>query len=742
MRRLVSFICASVLLLGVAPALRAQYYSVNIDWKTAAAMQAAYATGAAAEGFYYEQVKDILDHYTAAEAAAAGIFSSKFLERRALTELGIWENSAENWYYRRIYRLVSARIMPKVWTVAKMMLRSPQNALYWGSYLMKICDETKTLCMQFESVVTNSTLSFGDIAFLQIRQDIADYLRLSTLGGIDFEAVLDRFGRIGEGITKEDLKEDMDRLYREGVALIGQGASNLAGQLLQKSSFEDLLSGDIAAAITIVENYQALFEGFKNDAGGTLLSMIGGPEAVGNLFDISDYNLGDWIDDYARETVGQYYRQTWYIRKRDTGENVHEEVFDSYSMDMSSFLARMNIVLASWNDNPDGDVYVLAGSDKNYYQTTDARRVQGVEAATISVTCSGGATLSKGSTQYKCGTCGKTLSAHTKECAMRTSVIEGNVDTSELQSMLAQARAEEDRLNSQILTLQSRNAELLRQISEASIEDAAALREEYNSNRDRIEALQSELRQVQSKIRDIEEALAESGSDDDVPTDDYHRIPAIMAELQSAFSLTWQDAGSWSGYTFRRKATMSGLRGTVTFTAKLSIARKPKYFLGIKILRAIVQIDWTLETEYSDTHVAALVKLDASLSDREKADLVNAKIAEVARQYPSCSISTEYIKSDPVPEDDTDDKYHLLWSSDRLQIAREVDSRLTKIYSDLISLEKMMSYKYGIIEVLRDISPYVNADAGRKMTIAEQCHRDWLMKARLREDDEETTDEP
>ena len=87
MRRL-SFIVATILLLGVPATLRAQYYSVNIDWKTAAAMQAAYATGAAAEGFYYEQVKDILDHYTAAEAAAAGIFSSKFLERRALTELG------------------------------------------------------------------------------------------------------------------------------------------------------------------------------------------------------------------------------------------------------------------------------------------------------------------------------------------------------------------------------------------------------------------------------------------------------------------------------------------------------------------------------------------------------------------------------------------------------------------------------------------------------------------------------
>ena len=74
MKRLVLLIFVSVLLLGVAPTLRAQYYSVNIDWKTAAAMQAAYTTGAAAEGFYYEQVKDILDHYTAAEAAAAPPF--------------------------------------------------------------------------------------------------------------------------------------------------------------------------------------------------------------------------------------------------------------------------------------------------------------------------------------------------------------------------------------------------------------------------------------------------------------------------------------------------------------------------------------------------------------------------------------------------------------------------------------------------------------------------------------------
>ena len=729
-----------VLLLGAAPALRAQYYSINIDLKTAAAMQAAYSAGAAGEALYKEQITSILEHYRGAETAAAGIFSSEYLRRRALTDLGIWESATENWYYRRIYNMVAARIMPKVWTVAGLMLRSPHNALYWGSYLLKVCDETKALCMQFESVVTNSTLTFGDVVFLQIKEEIAGVFRLSGLGGIDFKAVLDGFADIGDDLTKEDLKEDLDRLYSKGAAILSAGAGNLAESILQTSNFNDLFEGRIGAAFDIVENYQALFEGLKNDAGGTLYALMGGDAAVADLFDVSGYNIAEWADDYARELMGQYYRQRWYIR--GPGGIVYEEVFDSYTMDMNTFMARMNAKLSSFNDNEEGAYYTLESDGKNYYQTTDMQRIHGVEAAAISVTCSGGATLSEGSTQYKCSTCGKTLSAHTKECAMRTSVTDGSLDTSELESMKAEAQSEVDALTSQILALQQRNAELLRQISEASIEEAAVLRQEYNANKDRIEELQAQLRAAQSRLKDIETALEDAYSGDDVTTDDYHRIPAIMSELQAAFGLVWQGEGSWSGYTFTRKATMSSLRGQVTFKAKLSIARKPKYFLGIKILRAIVRIDWSLTAEYSDTHVAAVVKLDPSMDDREKADIVNAKIAEVARENPSCTVSVEYMRSAPVQEDTTDDKWHLLWSSDRLEIAREVESRLTKIYADLISLEKMMSYKYGIIEVLKDISPYVNADAGRKMTIVEECRNRWIRNAYLRDDNDEDNDEP
>ena len=735
MRRLILLICVSVLLLGVTPTLRAQYYSINIDLKTAAAMQAAYSAGAAGEAFYNEQLKSILEHYRGAETAAAGIFSSEYLRRRALTDLGIWESASENWYYRRIYNLVAARIMPKVWTVAGMMIRSPHNALYWGSYLLKVCDETKALCMQFESVVTNSTLTFGDVVFLQIKEEIAQVFRLSTLGGVDFKAVLDGFADIGDNLTKEDLKEDLDQLYRKGTAILTAGAGNLAESILQTSIFNDLFEGRIGAAIDIVENYQALFESLKSDAGGTLYALMGGDAAVADLFDTSGYNISEWADDYARELMGQYYRQRWYIR--GPSGTVYEEVFDSYTMEMNAFMARMNAKLSSFNDNEEGIVYTLESDGKNYYQTTDAQRIHGVEAAAISVTCSGGATLSEGSTQYKCGTCGKTLSAHTKECAMRSSVTDGSLDTSELESMKADAQGEIDALNSQILSLQQRNAELLRQISEASIEDAAVLRQEYNANKDRIEELQAQLRAAQEKLKDIETALEDAYSGDDVSTDDYHRIPAIMSELQASFGLIWQGEGSWSGYTFTRKATMSSLRGQVTFKAKLSIARKPKYFLGIKILRAIVRIDWELTAEFSDTHVAAVVKLDPSASDSEKAATVNAKVSEIARQYPDCTVTVEYMRSAPVQEDTTDDKWHLLWSSDRLEIAREVESRLTKIYADLISLEKMMSYKYGVIEVLRDISPYVNTDEGRKMSIVEECRKRWIRNAYLRDEDDD-----
>lgn len=64
-------------------------------------------------------------------------------------------------------------------------------------------------------------------------------------------------------------------------------------------------------------------------------------------------------------------------------------------------------------------------------------------------------------------------------------------------------------------------------------------------------------------------------------------------------------------YTYLRESAAPNINGVITFRASLRIARKPKYFLGIKIHRAIMEISWELTAEYSDTEVVDIIQLDS-----------------------------------------------------------------------------------------------------------------------------------
>lgn len=823
---IIFFVCA------VLPTT-AQYYSVNYDKRTVAEMTAAFASEAATEAYYAEQVAKIREYYQAAEVAAAGIFTSKFLDRRALTDLGLWTSSTENYYYRRIYNMVSAKIMPKIWTVAGMMLKSPQNALYWGSYLYKVCEETKTLCYQFESIVTNSRLSFKDIAFLEINQELAAILKLSELGDVDWKNLLDNFSDIGSNFTKDNLKEDIDNLYAMGVSLASAGAGNAVNSIVGNSNFNGTLMDKTSSVIEIAENTYDLYNNLSTNAGNTLLQFVGGQDGIANLFSLSNYNTTAWITDYAREGMGQYYTQRWYIYSVDQGseklcdyypptdddailygdhwyristkdpdfypsssqreaalqnsenhagwsrsrvqqlnnsndgynynisyyssayilskkksgqyakayayeihvtkswyrqEVKYEDVFDSYSMDMATFRAGLNARLTEYNDNEEGIRYYLGYDSKRYYQATNAEKMAGCETATISVTCHDGTKLGEGSTQYKCSKCGGSVNAHTKQCSMATSITSDGVDTSEIDAKIVETESRIASIDSEIARLEAENTNLLKLIQTSSVEDAARYRQQYNANKDRISVLKSEKSSAESELAEYNQAKQEAIDGENAVTDDYYRIPAIMQDCKNAYNLSWNGAGAWEGNTFVRTASMPNINGTITFKATISIARKPKYFLGIKIHRAIVQISWTLTTEYSDTQVVAVINLDPSKTDQQKADEVNAKLSEIAREYPSCDPTVEYAKSSPVESDDTEDTYHLLWSSDRLDIARQIDSRLTKIYADLVSLEKMMHYKHSIIDILRSIAP-LDTDQGRRLTLIEKCRKRWLRHA-------------
>ncbi len=818
--------------------VRAQYYSINIDTKTIEEMVAAFAAEEALEAEYNEQVQYVKKHYSYAEVATAGIYSAKWLERRALTNLGKWSSSTENYYYQRIYSMVKDKIMPKIFTVAGMMIKSPLTAIYWGSYLYKICAEVKSLCMEFESVVTNGSLSFSDIAFLEFTETFAQLFDICHLQMVNMDDFFDSLVSMGESassVTLDNLIKDFTNIPTLANDVINGGLSSAAWSMGRNSSFYDVFSNILSTlSDKIANNYSGYFDALPNMTKLTNLAN------ASSLFTTGKYDLSAWTSDYLLNTAGTYYTQRWYIywkdqgsltlcdytpstnssqiqygdewirydvgeslptptdaekelilqnsesqagwsrsmvdklnkQSKDTvysityklmdryitenskliqvafaysitvtaswdimGEEVYEDVFDSYSMDLDTFLGQMNARLTSYNENETTYVYYLDSDERQYYQTTSAAKMEGVEAVTISATCNDSVILAEGTSQYKCNQCGSSLSDHTKECSMRTTLTDDGIDVSELNENESELQRQISSLQSQIDALEDENSELLKLISTSSIADAEIYRQQYNSNKSEIDSLTSELEDLEQQLSDVQAAIEEAKAGEEEETDDYRRIPGIMQECQTAYSLTWEDEGYWDGYTYIRHATMPNIDGIITFSAELSVARKPKYFLGIKIHRAIIQIAYKLTIDYTETSIVDVITLDGSLSDDAKATLVNERMSAVAQEYPDCEITTEYAKSDGVDEETGSDVKHLLWASDRLQMAREIDSRLTRIYADLVSLEKMMHYKRNIIDVLKDVSPYMDTDQGRKLNVLQECHKRWINRAKGITDD-------
>ena len=193
---------------------------------------------------------------------------------------------------------------------------------------------------------------------------------------------------------------------------------------------------------------------------------------------LSKKKSGQYAKAYAYEI---HVSKSWYKK-----EVAYEDVFDSYTMDMNTFKAGLNARLKELNDNEEGYTYYLSSDAKRYYQTTDAKKIAGCETATISVTCHGGTKLGEASTQYKCSSCGGSVNGHTKQCAMATSVTHESVNTSEIDSKIAETERKMASLQSEITNLEAENSELLRKIKNSNVNDAARYRQQYNCQKTRV----------------------------------------------------------------------------------------------------------------------------------------------------------------------------------------------------------------------------------------------------------------
>ena len=783
------------------------YYSINIDWKTAQAMLLAYNTEGAMELLGDESVRVMLKHYRNAEIATAGIFMTKYMDYKNLRDAGKFGNPEENAYYKRIYRLVSQNIIPKTLDVAKLMVQYPDRAPYWVPFLIKTTEDTKSLCMQFESVVTNNALSFRDIPFLQISDNVKAMFDLQHLGGIDWKGTFDDMTTLADNITKEDLQADLDDIVATGAAIASAGGIN--DNVMNNSRVASLFGGVPSKIYNLYNNVGNIYESMSG-AGveSIVLGLLGSRDSTVllNLFQSNSYDIEQMISDYSVDENNRYYTQRYYIYSQDSGsetlcnyepptddynvmygpqwtrfdttdpnfypnssqreqalsnsesyagwsrsrvnqlnqsndgyryninyysnayiisrngnqrqksyaysisvtkswnhkEEVYEDVFDSYSMDLNAFLSNMNAKLYYYNTQQEnGKKYYLGMDSKHYYQATDAAKVKGVSAVTYTVHCTDGQKLGEGSTSWKeNGSQGRSLSENSKRFAMETSLEDTN-PTSELDQMLNEKQAEIDDLNNKISSLEQEQTNISVQLRDLGYD--ADLMARYNEIQSQLNTLENKLRTAKDDYRQIQEAIEEAREEFSNETDDVTRIPAIMHDVQSAYHITWQGEGYWSGYEYIRKGKMDGMESVVTFRARLSLQRKPKYFLGIRIHRAILQIDWELTSEYSYSDVVEVMQVDPDLDDQQRADVINSRLSEIAQDYPSCTVEAEYRKSNTVEVEDEDDGLpHLLWASDRLAIARDIESRLVTIYTKLAMLERYIKTSKTLKSMLFD----------------------------------------
>lgn len=197
------------------------WHNVNIDKKTAAAMTAAYEVEIAMETMANGHLQNILNHYRSASVATAGILVSKKKDRDAMRNPGLFA-SEENYYYTRILDLVKNRIMPKFITVASLMVKQPDNAIYWGPYLLKTTTNVEQLCKQFELVCTNGRRSFKDVQFLLVNDKLQAVFDLARMGSeVNWKELLDKLGEFGGELSTDDFKEDINNLGGK-IASIGQ----------------------------------------------------------------------------------------------------------------------------------------------------------------------------------------------------------------------------------------------------------------------------------------------------------------------------------------------------------------------------------------------------------------------------------------------------------------------------------------------------------------------------------------
>lgn len=427
---------------------------------------------------------------------------------------------------------------------------------------------------------------------------------------------------------------------------------------------------------------------------------------------------------------------TWDIR-----EVIYEETFDSQTMDKTTFIQKMKARLNGLIDENEKFLadhptisIEMSNDSPRYYTMADEKKMEGCNSVSFIAQCDDGATLGEGSFNWKeNGSQGNKLEwPKSKDFAMSNSPMADDGSKPLLQKQ-KEFSDEVNALKSEIKGNDNKMRNLITRINQAKMNKniplVDKLQGEYDALSDENAHLKEQLREAEGKLSQTDDALDEYYKDMSDNLDGPYRIPNNMASLASMYQIQWLDEGEWvqgsAAYVFVRHGYCADAKTNVTYTASLKISRKPTYVLGVRIHRAVLSVDFKLTSSSSSENVIEVMKLNMNQTEKLRAEEVNMRLKQWLEDLPNCSVIVKYhYASNLNDEDDDEDGIHLLFAADRLQVARYVEQELTKIFAQLVLIEKVMTQRECILDFLRRQIFDVVSRSGRN-GIAEYALRRW-----------------
>lgn len=760
-----------LILTVMVQSVTASYVTINVDKATNAAMTESYGIQLAIENKNTKYLDEVLNHYTDINISTTGIFTQKWLERKALANAGVLATQ-ENYYYQHIGNLITRSITPKLIACGGLLIKEPQNALYWGPWLIQTTQRTEELCNVFTTVVTNGKLRFQDIpgfVLLTVNPKFANIVDLMRIGGdINWQQFFDRIGDFGKDISADDIYDDMKNI---GGSIASAGKAVLDGDLAEASKLGHIFKTTPREILDMFKYFKGKYDQYKNarSVSDVIKAYLGEDLkiALKNLFVTADLNTTKYIDDYLNSFTGEYYRQRWYIIELDQQTHmaprlIYEEYFDSQNQNLNTFREHMEAIRdkysaqADYYTNTEGRVqYVIKSDEPIYYTEPDDRKMNGCSSVNFIANCTNeGTTLMDGDFAFKRNRKnhdGKGLKLPEDEAdAMGNNGSSTGADdpTYQLNARLEQINNQIAELEKQIEADTERQSKIIDEIRQANLagnnQKALELTKEY----DGISSKNTERRKQISYLRthrvddetgdmmqagkeQIEEAIKDYQDDVQSGDVDTYRIQNIMNKLQTVFDLSWNVGGKWAEGSneavFTRTAYCGETKSTVTFTATLKADGRYRKKFGIRYHRELLKVHYKLTGGgNSGENIIESMELDP---DSSKAEANKQKVQEEMRKlqqkYPHCQISVEYFynKSQQV-DDGGDEPIHLMWVGDRVRVAQEIGSQLLLLDADLSCLYRALKERETLMDFFkRAASNFVTR--ARRATIAQVCYGDW-----------------